>query len=144
MQPEASPALAMNVIVGRAVAHADAGIRRRDDAPDLPALTERAAPRSWQNEVLPAIERDPGYPARHDMEMVPGADGGAAQCQRPGAKNLLRSGEIHLLNDADVYLHRHAGARAVRAQPARLQPRLRAGVADPLALALWLLKDQPA
>ncbi|TXH63391.1 MAG: murein L,D-transpeptidase [Burkholderiaceae bacterium] len=140
---EASPALAMNVIVGRAVRTQTPVFA--DEMTHLIFRPYWNVPRSiLQNEVLPAMERDPGYLARHDMEMVPGADGGAPRVrQRPGAKNSLGLVKFIFPNDADVYLH-GTPARELFARSRRDFSHGCVRVADPPALALWLLKDQPA
>lgn len=140
---EASPALAMNVIVGRAVRTQTPVFA--DEMTHLIFRPYWNVPRSiLQNEVLPAIERDPGYLARHDMEMVPGADGGAPRVrQRPGPKNSLGLVKFIFPNDADVYLH-GTPARELFARSRRDFSHGCVRVADPPALALWLLKDQPA
>mgnify|MGYP003593260454 CR=1 FL=1 len=140
---EASPALAMNVIVGRAMRTQTPVFA--DEMTHLIFRPYWNVPRSiLQNEVLPAIERDPGYLARHDMEMVPGADGGAPRVrQRPGAKNSLGLVKFIFPNDADVYLH-GTPARELFARSRRDFSHGCVRVADPPALALWLLKDQPA
>ena len=61
-------------------------------------------PNIYREEVLPAMQRDPGYLARNNMEMV-GSGSSAGVRQRPGPKNAL--GEVKFLfpNDHDVYLH---------------------------------------
>lgn len=140
---EASPALAMNVIVGRAMRTQTPVFA--DEMTHLIFRPYWNVPRSiLQNEVLPAIERDPGYLARHDMEMVPGADGGAPRVrQRPGPKNSLGLVKFIFPNDADVYLH-GTPARELFARSRRDFSHGCVRVADPPALALWLLKDQPA
>ena len=140
---EASPALAMNVIVGRAVRTQTPVFA--DEMTHLIFRPYWNVPRSiLQNEVLPAMEHDPGYLARHDMEMVPGADGGAPRVrQRPGAKNSLGLVKFIFPNDADVYLH-GTPARELFARSRRDFSHGCVRVADPPALALWLLKDQPA
>ncbi|WP_395691760.1 murein L,D-transpeptidase [Piscinibacter sp.] len=140
---EASPALAMNVIVGRAMRTQTPVFA--DEMTHLIFRPYWNVPRSiLQNEVLPAMERDPGYLARHDMEMVPGADGGAPRVrQRPGAKNSLGLVKFIFPNDADVYLH-GTPARELFARSRRDFSHGCVRVADPPALALWLLKDQPA
>ena len=140
---EASPALAMNVIVGRAVRTQTPVFA--DEMTHLIFRPYWNVPRSiLQNEVLPAMERDPGYLARHDMEMVPGADGGAPRVrQRPGPKNSLGLVKFIFPNDADVYLH-GTPARELFARSRRDFSHGCVRVADPPALALWLLKDQPA
>ena len=140
---EASPALAMNVIVGRAMRTQTPVFA--DEMTHLIFRPYWNVPRSiLQNEVLPAMEHDPGYLARHDMEMVPGADGGAPRVrQRPGAKNSLGLVKFIFPNDADVYLH-GTPARELFARSRRDFSHGCVRVADPPALALWLLKDQPA
>ncbi|MBS0443096.1 MAG: L,D-transpeptidase family protein [Proteobacteria bacterium] len=140
---EASPALAMNVIVGRAMRTQTPVFA--DEMTHLIFRPYWNVPRSiLQNEVLPAMEHDPGYLARHDMEMVPGADGGAPRVrQRPGPKNSLGLVKFIFPNDADVYLH-GTPARELFARSRRDFSHGCVRVADPPALALWLLKDQPA
>ena len=133
----------MNVIVGRAMRTQTPVFA--DEMTHLIFRPYWNVPRSiLQNEVLPAMERDPGYLARHDMEMVPGADGGAPRVrQRPGPKNSLGLVKFIFPNDADVYLH-GTPARELFARSRRDFSHGCVRVADPPALALWLLKDQPA
>jgi murein L,D-transpeptidase YcbB/YkuD len=54
-----------------------------------------------QDEVMPAIARDPGYLARNNMERT--RDGGFRQ--RPGPKNALGQFKFLFPNKHDVYLH---------------------------------------
>jgi murein L,D-transpeptidase YcbB/YkuD len=76
-----------------------------------------------RNEILPAIRRDAGYIARHDMEIVGGqADaspvlaptaehiarlgtGSVRIRQRPGPDNALGLVKFMFPNDNDVYMH---------------------------------------
>jgi L,D-transpeptidase YcbB len=64
--------------------------------------------------IQPAMARDPGYLARHDMEVVDGR-----VRQRPGPKNALGRYKFIFPNDFDVYLHDtpddHLFSRAERA-----------------------------
>ena len=55
-----------------------------------------------KEEIFPAMARDPGYLASHNMELV---NGGKGVRQKPGPKNAL--GEVKFLfpNSHDVYLH---------------------------------------
>jgi len=57
-----------------------------------------------REEIMPAVQRDPGYLARNNYEMV-GSGANAGIRQKPGPKNAL--GEVKFLfpNDHDVYLH---------------------------------------
>ena len=112
------------------------------------------------DEILPALTNEPGYLQRNDMEIVRGGGDDARAVadsddsvaglrrgelrlrQRPGPKNSLGRVKFIFPNPADVYLHdtpapqlfgrerRDFSHGCVRAE-------------DPLALALWLLKDQP-
>jgi L,D-transpeptidase YcbB len=52
------------------------------------------------DEVIPAIQRDPGYLASHNMEFVDGR-----YRQRPGPQNALGQVKILFPNKDDVYLH---------------------------------------
>lgn len=113
-----------------------------------------------RNEVLPAIRRDPQYLDRNAMEIVRGAGDDASPVaaspdslaalaqgalrvrQRPGPKNSLGLAKFIFPNDANVYLH---GTPAVqlfgRARRDFSHGCVR--VEDPVALALWVLRDQP-
>ena len=53
-----------------------------------------------QEEVIPAVQRDPGYLARNNMEFVDGR-----YRQRPGPNNALGVVKILFPNEHDVYLH---------------------------------------
>jgi L,D-transpeptidase YcbB len=64
--------------------------------------------------IQPAMDRDPGYLAKHDMEIVDGR-----VRQRPGPQNSLGRYKFIFPNDFDVYLHDtpdgHLFSRAERA-----------------------------
>jgi murein L,D-transpeptidase YcbB/YkuD len=111
-------------------------------------------------ELLPLIAADPGYLARHDMEIVrgdgddaavlpPGAAsvaalraGGARLRQRPGRANALGLIKFDLPNAHSVYLHSTPEAQLF----ARERRTLSHGcirVSDASALAAYLLKDTP-
>jgi murein L,D-transpeptidase YcbB/YkuD len=70
-------------------------------------------PRSiLEKEILPKLERNPGYLAQNDMETVPplasAADlraGRARLRQRPGPKNSLGAIKFAMPNPMDIYLH---------------------------------------
>jgi len=61
-------------------------------------------PNILETEILPAVRRDPGYLARHNMEMV-GGDGGIRIRQRPGPRNSLGLVKFLFPNPFHVYLH---------------------------------------
>lgn len=112
------------------------------------------------SELLPAVTRDPGYLRRHDMEIVQGGGDDAHPVaasaetlemlrhgtlrvrQRPGPKNSLGLVKFIFPNDDNVYLH---GTPATQ-----LFGRMRRDFShgcvrleDPVALAHWVLDDQP-
>ncbi len=139
---EASPALAMDVIVGRAMRTQTPVFA--DEMTHLVFRPYWNVPRSiLRNEILPAMERDPNYLARHDMEVVAGEGEAMRVRQRPGPKNSLGLVKFIFPNDADVYLH-GTPARELFARSRRDFSHGCVRVADPPALAQWLLKDQPA
>ncbi len=155
----AKPALAMDVIVGRAL---------RTQTPifgdEMRYLVFRPywnVPRSiTRNETLPAIARDPGYLAKNNMEIVQGEsdaarvlpatpdsiamlrDGRARVRQRPGPTNSLGLVKFIFPNDDNIYLH-STPAKSLFERSRRDFSHGCVRVADPVALAAWLLKDQP-
>ena len=113
-----------------------------------------------RNDVLPALARDPNYLQRNDMEIVRGAgddaqavaasnenlaglrEGGLRLRQRPGRKNSLGLVKFIFPNDANIYLHDTPAAQLFgRARRDFSHGCVR--VEDPVALAHWVLKDQP-
>jgi L,D-transpeptidase YcbB len=61
-------------------------------------------PNIMETEILPAVQRDPGYLARHNMEIVRG-EGGMQIRQRPGPRNSLGLVKFLFPNPFHVYLH---------------------------------------
>ncbi len=114
-----------------------------------------------RHEVLPALARDPHYLQRHGMELVKGEGaqsqpveaGGEALAllrqgalrlrQRPGPGNALGRVKFIFPNNANVYLH-DTPAVALFGRARRDFSHGCVRVADPLALARWVLRDQPA
>ena len=113
-----------------------------------------------RNDVLPALARDPGYLQRNDMEIVRGGgddaqavaannenlavlrQGGLRLRQRPGPKNSLGLVKFIFPNDANVYLH-DTPAPQLFGRARRDFSHGCVRVEDPVALAHWVLKDQP-
>ena len=58
-------------------------------------------PSILEDEIMPALEQDPNYLARNDMERT--SDGGVRQ--RPGPKNALGRFKFMLPNKDNIYLH---------------------------------------
>ncbi|HEX7382965.1 MAG TPA: L,D-transpeptidase family protein, partial [Burkholderiaceae bacterium] len=113
-----------------------------------------------RGEILPALARNPRYLSQHDMEIVRGpgddatpvaasADSVAALArgalrlrQRPGPENSLGLVKFIFPNDANVYLHGTPAPQLFgRARRDFSHGCVR--VEDPLALAQWVLRDQP-
>jgi murein L,D-transpeptidase YcbB/YkuD len=155
---DATPALAMDVIVGRAL---------RTQTPVFIDAMEHVIFRPYWNvppsilreEVLPALRRDAGYLARQDMEVVRGEGDDARVVsldaaalsgltagtlrvrQRPGPHNALGLVKFMFPNNNSVYMH---GTPAVRlfARDRRDFSHGCIRVADPPALAAWVLGRQ--
>lgn len=102
-------------------------------------------------EIIPKLERNPGYLEQNDMEVVGGADGGllaalragkARVRQRPGAKNALGAVKFAMPNPMDIYLHSTPARELFR----RTRRDLSHGcirVEQPAELARFVLQDQP-
>ena len=157
--PEASPAVRMGVIVGRAVRTQTPVFA--DEMTHLIFRPYWNVPRSiLRNEVLPAVEADPLYLRRHDMELVAGQGDDATPIeaspdtlaaaragtlrirQRPGPKNSLGRVKFIFPNDDNVYLH-DTPTQQLFGRSRRDFSHGCVRIEDPLALAIWLLRDQP-
>jgi murein L,D-transpeptidase YcbB/YkuD len=154
------PALAMSVIVGRAL----------DSR--TPVFAERMQYLVFQpywnvplsilrSEILPEIRRDPEYLAREHMEIVDGASdrapvlsgtpddiarlgtGSVRLRQRPGPENALGLVKFMFPNRNDVYMH-DTPARALFDRARRDFSHGCIRVQDPVALAEWVLAPDRA
>jgi murein L,D-transpeptidase YcbB/YkuD len=156
--PDGAPRFGMDVIVGRALSTPTpvfvAEMREVIFRPywDVP-------PSILRHEVLPRIERDPDYLRREDMEVVRGASDSAQGVgltadmvaglrqgrlrvrQRPGPKNALGPIKFVLPNRENVYLH-GTPAQGLFARNRRDFSHGCVRVADPVALAEWVLQDR--
>lgn len=101
---DGKPEIDMAVVVGRARA-----TKTPVFSADLIAVTFRPywnVPASIvRNEILPALARDAGYLALHDMEIVGGSGADTRIRQRPGPTNALGLMKLEIPNKHDVYLH---------------------------------------
>jgi len=152
--------LTMPVIVGRAVKAKQTPVfigemRYVEFSPywNVPPTIQRG-------EIAPRLARDPGYWEREDLEAVPASGNGAAITtldaatlqglqsgalrvrQRPGAKNALGGVKFVLPNTLDIYLH-STPAQQLFDQSRRDFSHGCIRVADPPALAAFVLRDQP-
>jgi murein L,D-transpeptidase YcbB/YkuD len=157
--PEASPALSTEVIVGEALkTHTPVF---SDEMRYLIFRPYWNVPRSIvRKEVLPALARDPSYLRRHEMEIVQGpgddarpvpatahhisllAQGALRLRQRPGPRNALGLVKFIFPNDDSVYLH-DTPTQRLFSRNRRDFSHGCVRVADAVALAEWLLRDQP-
>ena len=135
------PALAMRVIVGRSMrTQTPAFIGEMRYIEFNPYWN--VPPSITRQEILPKLQRDPGYLERNDMEFVGTGKSAAVSTtvdaaalaalragklrvrQRPGATNALGTIKFGLPNSENIYLHATPAKALFRALPARFQPRL--------------------
>ena len=94
-----------------------------------------------RNEILPAIAANPDYLVRHHMEMT--WSGGTPRVRQvPGPWNALGPIKFVLPNIHGVYLH-GTPAPALFKEERRDFSHGCVRVADPFAMADWVLKDEP-
>jgi murein L,D-transpeptidase YcbB/YkuD len=157
VRPDGVPVLDMDVIVGAAVRH---------ETPVLVDELEQVIFRPWWNvprsivisEIVPAIQRDPAYLRRQNMEIVGGAANGVQPAtvtpelladikrgavgirQRPGPGNALGLVKFAFPNDQNVYMH-GTPAQELFARSRRDFSHGCVRLADPVALAEWVLQE---
>ncbi len=157
--PDGMPLFGMDVIVGRALStQTPVFVAEMDEVIFRPYWN---VPRSiLRHEVLPRIEREPGYLGAEDMEVVRGDGDNAAHVdlttdalaglkrgvlrvrQRPGPKNALGLVKFVFPNREDVYMH-GTPAQALFGRSRRDFSHGCVRVEDPVALAEWALRDRP-
>lgn len=153
-----SLALRMHVIVGKAYRHRTPVFE--DELENVIVRPYWNVPLSIQrNEIVPALRKNPGYLARHDMQVVdqgnrpasaePGsgllaklASGQLHLRQRPGPSNSLGLLKLDFPNAYDVYMH-GTPAQALFSRMRRDFSHGCIRVADSLSLATWVLRDVP-
>jgi murein L,D-transpeptidase YcbB/YkuD len=159
MPADGAPTLGMKVIVGRAL-----NTRTPVFVEEMPYIIFRpywnVPPSIARQEIVPALQRDPEYLTRQDMQIVSGQgddarvvalsgeslalvrQGALRVRQRPGPKNSLGLVKFVFPNDDNVYLH---GTPALQlfGRSRRDFSHGCVRVEDPVALAAWVLKDQP-
>ncbi len=157
--PPGEAPLNMNVIVGRSLNTQTPVFI--DEMTHLIFRPYWNVPRSIvRDEILPAMQRQPDYLQRHDMEIVRGQsdDAQAVEAsadniallrqgalrlrQRPGPRNSLGQVKFVFPNDANVYLH-GTPSQQLFSRPRRDFSHGCVRLEDPVALAQWALRDQP-
>jgi L,D-transpeptidase YcbB len=91
-----------------------------------------------KNEIMPAIERNPGYLESQNMEMTP--DGGIRQ--RPGGGNALGKVKFLFPNSFNIYLH-DTPSKSLFSRDKRAFSHGCIRVSDPEGLANYVLRKQP-
>jgi murein L,D-transpeptidase YcbB/YkuD len=100
---ENNEVMTMNVVVG---ASATRTVTFTDTLTQVVFSPSWSIPRNIvQNEILPAIEEDPDYLTKHDMEVVGGTDADPEIRQRPGASNALGRVKFLFPNSYSIYMH---------------------------------------
>jgi murein L,D-transpeptidase YcbB/YkuD len=152
------PSLTMNVVVGKA----DVGRQTPLFERDMQYLIFRPywviPPGILRREILPAVRRDPGYLASHDMEIYSGSgDTGPALPttpanlarvsrgelgirRRPGPRNDLGLAKFIFPNDHNVYMH-GTPATALFSRARRDFSHGCIRLEDPARFAVWVLRD---
>jgi murein L,D-transpeptidase YcbB/YkuD len=150
--------LQMDVVVGRAIAK----LRTPVFSADLTHLIFSPywdVPRSITlAEILPAARKDPSYLVRRNFEIVDAsghvsgrtsnllenlAKGATRVRQRPGSGNALGGVKFMLPNPHNVYLH-DTPERQLFSKPTRAFSHGCIRIAEPAALARWLLDGDPS
>ncbi len=95
-----------------------------------------------RKELLPAIKRNPGYIAKHNMEITQYIGGLPQIRQKPGPNNALGRVKFLFPNNFSIYLH-DTPNRNLFAQTNRGLSHGCIRIAEPKKFAEYLLQDQP-
>jgi L,D-transpeptidase YcbB len=95
-----------------------------------------------QNEIMPAMKKDPNYLKRHNMEIVKQNDSVPAIRQLPGPQNALGKVKFLFPNTYEIYLH-DSPQKELFEQKNRALSHGCIRVADAQKLAEYLLKNNP-
>jgi murein L,D-transpeptidase YcbB/YkuD len=95
-----------------------------------------------REETIPAMESDPSYAARNNLEVVRTEGGDVRIRQRPGAGNSLGHVKFMFPNNFDVYLH-DTPADSLFGRVERDASHGCVRVEKPFELAQWVLRHQP-
>lgn len=93
-----------------------------------------------RKEILPAMQRDPGYLASHDMEQTGTRGGLPVIRQKPGGSNALGRVKFLFPNSYSIYFH-DTPAKSLFQQQRRAFSHGCIRLAEPKRLAAFLLKD---
>lgn len=96
-----------------------------------------------QNEILPAMRRDPDYLRKENMEIIGGTATRPLIRQRPGPNNALGRVKFLFPNSYSIYMH-DTPARQFFARDQRAFSHGCIRLEEPRVLAEYLLRDDPA
>jgi L,D-transpeptidase YcbB len=95
-----------------------------------------------KNEILPAMERNPGYIESQNMEVTGNSGGLPSVRQRPGPGNALGKVKFLFPNSFNIYLH-DTQSKSLFGRDKRAFSHGCIRVSDPEGLANYVLKKQP-
>ncbi|HEX4495657.1 MAG TPA: L,D-transpeptidase family protein [Thermoanaerobaculia bacterium] len=134
------PALSMRVVAGKVTNRTPMFTGRMTNIVLNPYWNVPAS--IAKKEVIPHMERDPGYLEREGLE-VTGSGSSLEVRQKPGPKNALGRVKFLFPNRFDVYLH-DTPSRSLFSRTVRSFSHGCIRVEKPIELAEYLLKDDPA
>lgn len=130
----------MNVIVGESIDGHGTPVFHSD----MNMVTFRpywnVPPSIAEKELGPIIKRNPGYLAKHNMELVGNGHGGLRIRQKPGPKNALGKIKFSFPNTNNVYLHGTPNQGLFKLDRRDFSHGC-IRVEDPPKLAEWVLQD---
>jgi L,D-transpeptidase YcbB len=153
-------AVTMNVIVGEAYGHHDTPVFMGNLRYVVFRPAWEVPPDIAENEIIPAMRRDPAYAARENLEFVDEQghtvnrspitsdtveqirEGRLSLRQRPGPKNSLGLVKFVFPNNYDVYMH-DTPATELFARSRRDFSHGCIRLEKPAELALWVLRGNP-
>jgi len=158
LSADGAPSLTMNVVVGKAEVGRQTPLFERDMTYIVFRPYWVIPPGILRKEIMPAVRRDPGYLAGHDMEIYSGSgDTGPALPatsanlarvsrgelgirRRPGPRNDLGLAKFIFPNDHNVYMH-GTPAQALFSRARRDFSHGCIRLEDPAVFAVWTLRD---
>lgn len=95
-----------------------------------------------QNEIMPSMEEDPDYLAKHEMEITGERDGLPVIRQLPGDKNQLGKIKFLFPNSYNIYFH-DTPYKGLFEKDKRAYSHGCIRLSEPVKLAEYLMRDQP-
>lgn len=129
--------LAMPIVVGAVATHT---VIFADSVTSVTFSPTWTVPASiTRKEILPAMRRDPGYLARHQMDIIGGTAALPVIRQRPGPQNALGAIKFSFPNPYGIFMH-DTPSRGLFAREQRAFSHGCIRLAEPEALAAYLLR----